>query len=199
MTAFHRLLALGLLAALSACSLLPEAEAVRVFGLPEPAIARQAAGPAPDGVLRVDTPLASRMLSGPRIAVVPQGSQISSYAGARWSDAAPRLLRDQLIEALRQSGRVASVVSEESNLAADRVLVSDLRAFQARYVDGRPEVLIRLEAQLADGNRQVLASRQFEVRQPSEGEAVEEVVVAFGQASDRLGQALVDWVATQGR
>ena len=182
-----------LLGTLSACTLLPEAEPIRVFLLPtSEAQTNQAAGTLRQA-LRIHTPHASRILAGPRIAVVPDGNQISSYQGARWSDAAPTLLRDRLIEQFRQSGPVA-VSNEDSNLFAELELFSELRAFQSEYIDGQPQVLVRLDAQLASApDQRILASRRFEIRQPSAGPQLESVVAAFGQATDELSRQLQDW------
>ncbi|MCQ4319468.1 ABC-type transport auxiliary lipoprotein family protein [Stutzerimonas stutzeri] len=183
----------ALLGTLSACTLLPDAEPIRVFLLPTAeAPANQTAGPLQQA-LRIHTPHASRILAGPRIAVVPDGNRISSYQGARWGDAAPTLLRDRLIEQFRQSGPVA-VSSEDSNLFAELELFSDLRAFQSVYVDGQPQVLVRLDAQLASaGDQRILASRRFEIRQPSASPQLESVVAAFGRASDELSRQLQRW------
>ncbi len=192
--ALFRPLALAcVLGTLSACTLLPEAEPIRVFLLPtSEAQTNQAAGTLRQA-LRIHTPHASRILAGPRIAVVPDGNQISSYQGARWSDAAPTLLRDRLIEQFRQSGPVA-VSNEDSNLFAELELFSELRAFQSEYIDGQPQVLVRLDAQLASATDQrILASRRFEIRQPSAGPQLESVVAAFGQASDELSRQLQRW------
>ncbi len=182
-----------LLGTLSACTLLPEAEPIRVFLLPtSEAQTNQAAGTLRQA-LRIHTPHASRILAGPRIAVVPAGNQISSYQGARWSDAAPTLLRDRLIEHFRQSGPV-KVSNEDSNLFAELELLSELRAFQSEYIDGQPQVLVRLDAQLASApDQRILASRRFEIRQPSASPQLESVVAAFGQATDELSRQLQDW------
>jgi len=59
-------------------------------------------------------------------------------------------------------------------------------------------VVIRYDAHLASsGSQRILASRRFEVHQPSDGEQLEAVVAAFGQASERLARQLIDWTATQ--
>lgn len=198
-TALHRFALPALLTLLSACSVLPQAEPVRVFLLPGAPVAPSTT-PSTQGdlALRVHTPQASRMLASPRIAVVPQGHQLSAYQGARWADPAPQLLRDRLIEALRASGRLASVSSDDSNLQADLELIGDLRAFQSVYQDGTPQVLIRLDATLVDSvSRRGLASRHFEIRQPSTDAQLDSVVEAFGQASDELSRQLLAWVLAQ--
>lgn len=185
-----------LLGLLSACSILPEAEPLRAYLLPTSVSPLARKAPEQGPTLRILTPQSSRLLATPRIAVIPEGSQISRYRGARWSDAAPILLRDRLIERAQGSGQFASAISEDAPLQADRDLVSQLLAFQAEYVEGRPVVVIRLDAQLADGQSQrVLASRRFEIRQPSQGREVDQVVNAFGQATDELGRQLLEWLA----
>jgi len=189
-----RLALLGLLTAISACSVLPESETLRIFLLPTTPTQQQASEATTQKTLRINTPQASRVLASQRIAVVPQGNEISAYGGARWSDAAPVLLRDRLIEAFQRDGRMPSVSNEDVNLYSDLSLHSDLRAFQSVYVDGKPVVIIKLDARLVNRNDQhTLANRRFEVRQPSADSDVESVVEAFGLASDRLSAEIVDW------
>lgn len=191
---FRPLVLATLFGTLSACTLLPDAEPIRVFLLPTGDVpANQSTGTLRQA-LRIHTPHASRILAGPRIAVVPDGNQISSYQGARWGDAAPTLLRDRLIEQFRQSG-TTPVSSEDSNLFAELELFSDLRAFQSEYIDGRPHVRIRLDAQLAStADQRILASRRFDILQPAHSPQLESVVDAFAQASDELSQQLQGWV-----
>ncbi len=195
-----RLALFGLLTAVAACSILPESENLRIFLLPVTSTPQQTSEPATQQALRINTPQANRVLAGQRIAVVPQGNQISAYGGARWSDAAPVLLRDRLIEAFQRDGRMPSVSNEDVNLYADLSLHSDLRAFQAVYVDGKPEVVVILDARLVDRhNQRTLANRRFEVRQPSTGTDVERVVEAFGQAGDRLSADVLQWTLEHAR
>ena len=185
---------LGLFSLLAACSVLPESETLRIFLLPTAPVEPQASEPTRQQALRINTPQASRILASQRIAVVPQGNEISAYGGARWSDAAPVLLRDRLIEAFQRDGRMPSVSNEDANLYADYGLHSDLRAFQSVYVDGKPVVLITLDTRLVEVNTQhTLANRRFEVRQPASDTGIEQVVEAFGKASDRLSREVVDW------
>lgn len=195
-----RLALMGLLSAVSACSVLPESETLRIFLLPTTPTPQQSSEPTLQHALRINTPQASRILSSQRIAVVPQGNEISAYGGARWSDAAPALLRDRLIEAFQRDGRMPSVSNEDVNLYADLSLHSDLRAFQSEYVDGKPVVLIKLDTRLVNRNNQhTLANRRFEIRQPSTGTGVEQVVEAFGKASDRLSAEVLEWTLSHAR
>jgi cholesterol transport system auxiliary component len=195
-----RLAVLGLFSALAACSILPESETLRIFLLPTTPVQQQSSEPTTQQSLRINTPQASRILASQRIAVVPQGNQISAYGSARWGDAAPVLLRDRLIEAFQRDGRMPSVSNEDVNLYADLSLHSDLRAFQSVYIDGKPVVLIKLDARLVNRNDQhTLANRRFEIRQPSDDPSVESVVEAFGHASDRLSAEVLEWTLSHAK
>ncbi|MDR9440437.1 MAG: ABC-type transport auxiliary lipoprotein family protein, partial [Halomonas sp.] len=189
----------GLLMAvlLAGCSLLPAQEPVRLFTLPEPS--RSASHEAVrDLTLRVDTPSAGAPLNGPRLLVMPSPGEFQAYAGARWRDDAPQLLRDHLIAAFRLDGRLAAVVDDTSRARSDAALASHLGAFHSRYREGAPEVVLRLEVQLLDeATREVLASRRIEAVVASEDDSLDAVVETFGRAADRLAGELVDWTLSQ--
>lgn len=187
------LLALLLLVLLPACSLLTEREPVRLFLLPEPTLEESKEAPL-DLALRVDTPSAGSPLDGSRLLVMPSPGELQAYAGARWRDDAPRLLRDTLVEAFRLDGRLSTVMDDASRARSDATLTSHLGGFHSRYHEGSPEVVIRLDVQLLDeANLTVLASRRLEVVEPSRDDSIEEVVAAFGRAGDALARKLVDW------
>ena len=181
------------LGALCACTLIGRGEPLNVYVLPAAALPVSSPRQLPL-TLRVDTPQASRAIYGSRILVMPTTHRLSAYQGARWSDNAPALLRDRLVEAFRQDNRLAAVVNERDRVSADFELVSDLRAFHSEYVQGRPRAVIRLDVRLVDSRRQrIRAARRFEVGEPSADESVDAVVEAFGRAADDLSRQLVDW------
>jgi len=198
MTALRPLLALLVASLLGACSILPKSEVLQVYRLPAQPLTSQA--PTVDWALRVNKPYSSQLLDSTRIAVLPPGDQISAYQGVRWSDRAPLLLRDRLIDALRDDGRIPAVSSDDSRLHADLELSSDLRAFHSEYQGDRPQARILLEARLVQsGNLRILASRRFNVSQTASDASVGAVVQAFGLAADQLARELVDWTLQQGQ
>ncbi len=195
-----RCLALGLaIGLLPACSILPKAEPADVYRLPVAAGANAAYnGPGLPWTLRIGKPQASDALNSPRIAVVPQGDLISSYKGARWSDPAPVLLRNRLLDGFSRDGRVRGVSNDDSNVQGDFELGGELQAFQSEYTAGTVTVHVRLDARLVNGRTQrIIASRRFEVSQPLAGTAVPSVVAGFGQASDRLTAEVIEWTLAQ--
>jgi len=193
-----RLLALAAALSLtSACSILPQSEPVDIYRLP----VNQASHSAPpvEWSLRLNKPLASETLAGPRIAVIPQGDVLSSYKGARWSDPVPLLVRNRLLDGFQRDGRVPRLSADDSNLQADYELAGELQAFQSEYrAGGAVEVVIRYDARLVQGRSQrILASKRFEVRQPLADTQVAAVVAGFGAASDQLAGQVVNWTVAQ--
>jgi len=147
----------------------------------------------------VNKPQTSEFLDSPRIAVVPTGDLISSYANSRWSDPAPVLLRNRFMDGFQRDGRVTLLSTDDTNLQSDYELGGQLQAFQSEYHGGAVEVVIRLDARLVRGSDQrIVASRRFEVRQPVSDTKVPAVVAGFGQAGDQLNKQVVGWVVQQG-
>ncbi|CAM3626436.1 hypothetical protein CCOS865_00038 [Pseudomonas reidholzensis] len=197
MTASPRLLALAAALSLtSACSILPQSAPLDTYRLPVNQASRSATPL--DWSLRLNKPLASEVLAGPRIAVIAQGDIISGYQGARWSDPVPLLVRNRLLDGFQRDGRVQRLSADDSNLQADYELAGELQAFQSEYRAGAVDVVIRYDARLVQGRSQrILASRRFEVRQPLAASEVAAVVTGFGAASDQLVAQLVDWTVAQ--
>ncbi|WP_017530593.1 ABC-type transport auxiliary lipoprotein family protein [Pseudomonas fluorescens] len=193
----YQLIAPVALVLIGACSILPKADPSDVYRLAAAQSATQ--GAAVSWSLRVTKPQTSEFLDSPRIAVVPNGDLISSYANSRWSDPAPVLLRNRLLDGFQRDGRVTLLSTDDTNLQADYELGGQLQAFQSEYRSSAVEVVIRLDARLVRGSDQrIIASRRFEVRQPVGDTKVPAVVAAFGQAGDQLNKQVVEWVVGQG-
>jgi cholesterol transport system auxiliary component len=182
-----------LLSLLAGCSILPKAEVPNVYLLPSAPVPAATGAPV-KWTLRVDTPQASGLIDSSRIAVVPDGNTITTYKASRWSDRAPTLVRDRLIDTFRADGRVAAVSNDDTNLHADRELDGQLRSFQSVYDNGAPVAVVRYDVQLVDAaNHRILATKNFEVREPAASKDVPQVVAAFGRASDALAAEVVAW------
>lgn len=194
-----RLLAVILLTgSLAACSVLPKSQVLSTYRLPASSLPSHETSA--NWALRVNTPYSSQLLDSTRIAVVPPGDQISAYQGVRWSDRAPLLLRDRLIDAFLDDGRLKAVSSDANRLQADLELDGDLRAFNSEYQNGRPGAHILFEARLVEsGSLHILASRRFEVSQVASDTSVPAVVNAFGQAGDQLAREVLEWTLNQGK
>ncbi|WLH35755.1 ABC-type transport auxiliary lipoprotein family protein [Pseudomonas sp. FP2196] len=200
-----KLTRLALLAAgfslISACSILPKSEPSDVYRLPSAQVPASASSAAPQQwSLRLNKLQASEALNRPSIAVIPQGDVISSYKASRWSDPAPVLLRNRLLDGFQRDGRVTLLSTDDSNFAADLELGGNLQAFQTEYQGNQASVVVQVDALLVRGyDQRILASRRFEERQPLNDVQVPAVVAGFGQASDRLTAKVVAWAVDQGQ
>ena len=117
------------LALISACSILPKPDPSDVYRLASAHTSTQ--GTPVSWSLRVSKPQSSEFLDSPRIAVVPNGDLISSYANSRWSDPSPVLLRNRFMDGFQRDGRVTLLSTDETNLQADYELGGQLQAFQS--------------------------------------------------------------------
>lgn len=192
---------LGVFALTGACSILPKSEPSDVYRLPSvQGSVSGSYGSAQRWSLRLTKPQASEALNSPQIAVIPQGDLISSYKASRWSDPAPVLLRNRLLDGFQRDGRVPLLSTDDSNFQADLELGGSLQAFQTEYQGTAASVVVRLDALLVRGyDQRILASRRFEVRQPLSDVKVPAVVAGFGLASDQLTAQVVDWAVEQGQ
>lgn len=186
------LLMASAIALLAGCSILPKQEVVHVW---QPATAlAPGAGRTGDFSLRVDTPHAAGTLDQNGIVVMPAPGEVSTYKGARWSEAPAVLVRQRLVDAF-MAAKLPAVTTDDDHFASDFTLSGDLRAFQSEYRGGAPVIVIRYDAQLRRGGaRTLLATRSFVVTQSPSGTQVPQIVAAFGTADDALARDVVAWV-----
>ena len=189
----HIISSLLLACLLSACSLLPTSEQVQIYRLPTITSAHNQAETL-NWSLRLMTPHTNQTLDSVRIAVIPEGNLITNYKGIRWSERAPVLLRDRLLDAFQTDGRLQTITSDTSTFNVDVELTSELAAFQSEYRNGKPEIRIILDMHLVNSqSQQVVTSHRFDVRQSSKNSDTKSVVQAFGLACDSLSREVVDW------
>jgi cholesterol transport system auxiliary component len=185
---------------ISSCSILPKPEPFEVYRLPSAQSASASHGTPQRWSLRLSKFQSSEALNSPNIAVIPQGDVISHYKGSRWSDPAPVLVRNRLLEGFQHDGRVPLLSTDDSIFQTDLELGGSLQAFQTEYQGTNASAVVRLDALLVRSyDQRILASRRFEVRQPLSEVQVPAVVAGFGQASDQLTVLVVSWAVEQGQ
>ncbi|MNF29230.1 hypothetical protein D3C76_338560 [compost metagenome] len=185
---------------ISSCSILPKPEPFEVYRLPSAQSASASHGTPQRWSLRLSKFQSSEALNSPNIAVIPQGDVISHYKGSRWSDPAPVLVRNRLLEGFQHDGRVPLLSTDDSIFQTDLELGGSLQAFQTEYQGTNASAVVRLDALLVRSyDQRILASRRFEVRQPLSNVQVPAVVAGFGQANDQLTVQVVSWAVEQGQ
>jgi cholesterol transport system auxiliary component len=196
----HRLPALLLVLPIAACSSLLNVQRTpfTIYSPKLSAPAGTASAPRVEWQLAVETPLASDALDTARIVVMPSPGVIEVYPGARWSDSAPALLRNLIVQGFEDSHRIVGVGSAASGLRADYALAIEVRDFQLE-MNGGTHAAIRLQVRLLDyTSNRVLSAQAFEAEAPA---ATAEAAAAFGafqDALDRIVPELVDWTLREG-
>jgi len=149
----RRLVLLMLLLATGGCTdslLATHADAPQAYRL-------SAAPAAPGGdalaaALSVARPRAASALDTTRIAVVQPGSAFDYFSGVRWSEPAPQMLQQMLVEALVADGRFATTVAAPSRVPTEYLLDIEVRSFAAFYAQAgaAPEVRVQWQVTLVD-------------------------------------------------
>lgn len=181
-------------ALLCACSILPAPSPVNVYQLPPTSFKEVTTAPTKSLSLRINRPNSNIQINSQRIIVIPEPNLVSSYEGVRWSDSAPTMVRNRVINAFITDGRIKSISSDDKTLYADYEIDSYLQSFQTEYIGGVPKVVIRLDAQLVNvATMKIIANRRFEIIQDTSGVKVPQIVIAFGEASNKITSQLIDW------
>lgn len=190
---------LPLCALLAACSVLPSNPQVSLYR-PAPEFAVQHPGARPVAWRLALVKLqAGGLLASPRILVQPAPGQVEVYPQAHWSEPAPALVEQALLQALEADARLAVVERSSSGLSSDFQLHGELRDFQIELESGRAQAVLRLRLSLvAQPQGRVVASTLFESRQPAAGAQLEAAIPAFSAALSEVARQVADWVVAQG-
>ena len=130
-------------------------EAPDLYRLAAPAASGGGAGPSLAQAITVARPRSVSSLDTDRIAVTTPGHGFDYLAGARWSDTAPQMVQQLLVDTLMAEGRFATAVAAPSRVPTDLLLEVELRHFEAVYasVGEAPRILVQLQANLVDVRR----------------------------------------------
>jgi cholesterol transport system auxiliary component len=143
--------------------------------------------------LLVEAPSAAGGLDTERIALMKSAISLDYFAGAAWTDRAPKMVQDLLVESFENTGKIAAIDRESLALRADFVLESDLRDFTAIYGSSPgPTVRVRMGLKLVRlPEKQIIGLHPSSADAVSTEDSVPGVVQAFNTA---LHQVIVDAV-----
>jgi cholesterol transport system auxiliary component len=186
------------LAPLGACALANVAgePAPDLYVLTAPAPQAPDAAPAALAQVVVEPFVAPAALDSSRIVFQPSPNEIKYYAGARWSDRAPRMIAALTVETLHKTGRFPAAIGSGSGARMDMALTGDIRQFAATRVaraglgQTATEVHVVFFARLLRASdRAIVAAREFSASVPSASGKMTDIVAAYDAA---LGQVLAE-------
>ena len=147
--------------------------------------------------LVVTVPDAPQSLDSARIALARSPTTIDYFANSAWTDRAPVMVQDLLVESFENTRKIESVGRDTSGLRADYVLLTDLRDFEARYYEGTnkpPQVRVRLTAKLIKmPEREIIGGLDAVKLADAEHNDIDSIVAAFGEATGNAMKMIVQW------
>ena len=146
---------------------------------------------APEFQLAVMQPTSAVALDTQRFLVHSNGSERLAFEDAKWADAIPTLFRAKVIEGLENAGYV-SAGGDMQGLAADRQLLTDIRAFRIS-AGNDPVAEVTFMAKIVSGDGRVLAARLFHATAPVEQMEADAAAAALNRAFGEASAELVAW------
>ena len=158
--------------------------------------------PSVDWQLVVEEPLAAGGLNISRIALRDKPTDLNYFAGSQWTERAPRMVQTLLVESFENSDRIVAVGRQAIGLRSDYNLKSELREFQAEYMNegDAPEIRVRLNAKIIkQPRRSIIASKTFEATMVAESPTMDDIIDAFDYALGKVLRRTVVWTLKTAR
>jgi len=147
--------------------------------------------------LVVAVPDSPQSLDSARIALARSPTTIDYFAKASWTDRAPVMVQDLLVESFENTHKIVSVGRDTGGLRADYILSTDLRDFEARYYEGTdkpPQVRVRLSAKLIKmPEREIIGGLDAIKVSDADRNDIDSIVSAFGEATGNAMKMIVQW------
>lgn len=176
-------------------SLLPAPKSPSIYVL-EPPISTTPAVPRVNWQLVVALPRAQMGLDTIRIALRKSPPMQDYYADAAWPDRLPVLIQDLLIEAFVRSGRIVGVARDDSGLAANYRLETELLNFEAHYdqPENTPAAVVQFGMSLVSlPTRTIIARKTMMERVAATKNDLAEIVKSFDEATALNLEQIVAW------
>ena len=148
--------------------------------------------------LLVEAPSAPGGLDSERIALMKSAVSLDYFASVAWTDRAPKMVQDLLVESFENTGKIAAIDRESLALRADFVLEPDLRDFTAIYTGADPPVVrVRMGLKLVRlPDKQIVAQHTASADAHATQNSVAGVVEAFNTAIHQVISDAVAWTLT---
>lgn len=147
--------------------------------------------------LIIEEPIAAGGLDTNRIALRPHATELKFFAGARWTERAPKMIQTLLVESFENTNKIIAVGRQSIGLRADFTLKTELREFQAETVNDNDVITVRVRINakiVKQPKRIIVGSRSFEkVVQVKDGSGMHNIVIAFDAAAGKVLKHLIEW------
>jgi ABC-type uncharacterized transport system auxiliary subunit len=196
MASFRPLALLPILLVLAGC-----------FGAPPPVPKEQyfrliAAAPADQAPKKISGGIEIAPFSGegvmterPLLFTADGGRKLEQRNYAYWTDAPPQMLRDQLVNYLRQAGIADNVVPSELRVESAYVVRGTIRRLE-QLVGSSTGAVISLELSVLENRSdRLLLSKIYTAEKPTSGQDIDAAVVSLNDGLDEIFAAFVSDMA----
>ncbi len=151
--------------------------------------------------LVIEAPVAPASLDTTRVALQRRSTEIEYYASASWIDRSPTMVQTLITESFENSNKIVAVGRESIGLRSDFVLKTELREFQAEYLDGGvPTAHVQINAKLVRmPQRSIIGSVRIDRSVDADTDRLDAIVVAFDEALGKALKVLVEWTLKTGQ
>lgn len=123
-----------------------------------------------------------------------EGGEISEFAGAKWTDALPKLLQTRIVQSFENGGYLGQVNRPIEGVTPDYQLLLDIRRFQLAAAP-EPAADIELSAKVLAGDGRVVAARVFDAKEPAKSADAPDAAKALDAAFGKIAADLIVWTA----
>ena len=184
------------LAAVSACGVIPTPQPPSQLYRLSPKSTFEGDIPNVRLQLGIEPPLAPAGLNSSQIAVMRGELTMDYFARAKWIDTAPSMIYRLLVESFENSEKIVGVGRSGVGLRSDYELQTELREFQAEYLDGAaiPKIRVRINCKLVKiPQRIIVASHSFETMREAPDNRMDNIVKSFDLALGSVMKKIVGW------
>jgi phospholipid/cholesterol/gamma-HCH transport system substrate-binding protein len=149
----------------------------------------------PSWQLVIPEPSALLALNTDKMTVKPaDAAESTDIPDAKWTDAAPILLQEKIIQSFENAGYSRAVSRPKDGFEAGFQLLLDIRSFT--LVEGdKPTGQLAFEAKVLGPDGKILAAKTFRGAAPASGSDAAAAASALNTAFDQTVKELVPWTA----
>ena len=194
------ILSILLLFTFTGCGVLPSANATAPRTYLLDIISLDIPPASPEGkTISVSMPQATAGFDTAAMIFIRQPYELEAYSESQWVDTPSRLLLPLLVHRLEATGFFGAVLSSNTtSVVAELRLDTEIIRFQQEFLSDPSQVRLTLRTQLFDmASRNIVATKVFEIVEPSPSEDAAGGVIAANLAVKRLLDELAEFIIAQ--
>jgi cholesterol transport system auxiliary component len=146
------------------------------------------------GQLVIAEPGALAPYDSDKIVVRPVPGEAAHLGDAQWEERLPKLMQARIVQSVENASRLRTVARPADKIAADFVLVSEVRAFEISAADSSAVVEIAAKI-VSERTGRIVAARVFHASVPVAATQGAAAVDALNEAFGKVEKELVLWAA----